>query len=88
MPSLPTAANTCRGGKQVTPHAHAWEEQAILFAACGMLAFGVLALGAVQEWAVCALECGAALLFALWAGHQLALERIRLSTNAGRKYSK
>jgi len=47
-----------------------------------MLAFGVLAFGAVQEWAICALECGAALLFALWAAHQIALGRIRLTTTA------
>jgi O-antigen ligase len=82
MLSSPAAPNTCQGRKQVEPHAHTWQEQAILFAACGLLAFGVLALGAVQEWAICALECGAALLLALWAGHQIALERVRLSTEA------
>jgi O-antigen ligase len=47
-----------------------------------MMAFGVLALGSVQEWAICALECEAALLYALWAGHQIALERIRLTNRA------
>ena len=41
-----------------------------------------MALGAVQEWAICALECGAALLFALWAGQQIALQRIRLTSYA------
>ncbi len=61
---------------------HAFCEQAILFAACGLLAFGVLAFGAVQEWAICILECGAGLLFALWAGYQIALERIRFSSHA------
>ena len=57
-------------------------EQVILYIACGMLAFAVLALGAVQEWAVCGLECGAALLFALWAAQQIALERISLTNRA------
>jgi O-antigen ligase len=47
-----------------------------------MLAFAVLALGAVQEWTICALECGAALLFALWAGQQIALKRISFTNRA------
>ncbi len=57
-------------------------EQVILFAACGMLTFSVMAFGAVQEWAICVLECGAALLFVLWAARQMALGRIRLTNTA------
>ncbi len=82
MSSPPMTANTSPLGRQVRPRASAWGEQWILYAACGMLAFGVLALGAVQEWAICALECEAALLFVLWAGRQIALARIRLTNSA------
>jgi O-antigen ligase len=57
-------------------------EQAILFLSCATLGFAVLAFGATQEWAVCALECGAAVLFALWAWYQLSLQRIRLTSPA------
>ena len=57
-------------------------EQSILFLACATLAFGVLAFGAVHEWTTCALECGSALLFGLWAGYQVVLQRIRLTSHA------
>ena len=66
----------------VNPQVHSMAEQAILFLACAVLGFGVLAFGAVQEWALCVLECGAALLFGLWAGYQIVLQRIRLTSNA------
>ena len=82
LPSSPVTGNTSPENQPVRPHAHAWSEPAILFAACGLLAFGVLAFGAVQEWAICVLECGAGLLFALWAAYQIALRRIRVSTVA------
>ena len=39
-------------------------------------------MGAVQEWAICVLECGAGLLLALWAAQQIALRRIQLINNA------
>lgn len=73
---------TNRATERVRPHDHTWMEQTALFTACAMLAFGVLALGSVQEWAICVLECGAALLFALWAGYQIALGRISLNNTA------
>jgi hypothetical protein len=82
VPSSSVAEDTSPRNTHVTPPTHPVSEQAILFAAFGLLAFGVLALGAVQEWAICVLECGAGLLFAMWAGYQIALERIRLSTYA------
>ena len=34
---------------------------------CGLLAFAVLAFGAVEEWSQAVLEVGAAVLFFLWA---------------------
>ncbi len=82
MPSSFVTAKANLGGKEVRQQARAASEQVILFAACVMLAFGVIAFGAVQEWAICVLECGAALLFALWAGYQMALGRIRLTNTA------
>lgn len=82
MPSSFVTAKANLGGKEIRQRAQAANEQVILFAACIMLAFGVIAFGAVQEWAICVLECGAALLFALWAAHQMALGRIRLTNTA------
>lgn len=66
----------------VSSPGHLIGEQTILFMACAVLAFGVLAFGAVQEWALCILECGAALLFVLWAGEQAILRRIRITSIA------
>jgi len=79
--SSPMAACSNPLRRQVRPQASAWGKQATLYIACGMLAFAVLALGAVQEWAICALECEAALLFALWAGEQIARESIRVTNS-------
>ena len=46
-----------------------WTFDWILIASlCLLLAFGPLAFGAVQEWAMCALEIGAAVCVILWAG--------------------
>jgi len=39
-------------------------------AICGLLAFAVLAFGAVEEWSQAVLEVGAAVLFSLWAVQQ------------------
>jgi O-antigen ligase len=47
-----------------------------------VLAFGVLTFGAVQEWAVCALECAAALLFVAWAVQKAALGSISVTNSA------
>src|SRR5208282_2972567 len=78
----PVALEASLENSQVDPRSHPAAEQTILFSACALLAFGVLALGAVQEWPLCVLECGAALLFGLWAGYQMILQRIRLTSNA------
>ncbi len=40
--------------------------------ACLLLGFGPLAFGAVQEWAIYALESGASLLIIVWAARELA----------------
>ncbi len=82
MPSSFVTAKANLGGTGVSQHVQSASEQVILFAACGMLAFAVMAFGAVQEWAICVLECGAALLFALWAAHQMTLGRIKLTNTA------
>ena len=78
----PVTANTSRENGHLNPQIDLMAEQAILFSACAMLVFGVLAFGAVQEWAVCVLECGAALLYGLWAGCQIFLQRIRLTSSS------
>ena len=70
MPKLsPVTVDASPENAHANPPFHRVAEQIILFSACAMLAFGVLAFGAVQEWALCVLECGAALLFGLWAGY-------------------
>ena len=53
----------------------------VIGALCLLLAFGPLAFGAVQEWAICTLEVGAALCVALWAVRELACGRLELYRN-------
>lgn len=48
---------------------------------CSLLMFGILALGAVEEWATFALEAGSVALLLLWAGKSLAAKRLTLSSN-------
>lgn len=46
---------------------------------CGLLAFAVLAFGAVQEWSTFIFEAGATVLFLAWAGKQIAYGQVKLS---------
>ena len=46
-----------------------------------LLAFGVLAIGAVDEWSIFAFESGAGALFLVWAGKQFFSGGVRLSKN-------
>jgi len=48
---------------------------------CVLLAFGPLAFGAVQDWAICTLEVGAAFCVILWAVRELARGRLELHRN-------
>ncbi len=43
--------------------------RALRLAICALAAFGVLAYGGVEDWARAVIECGAGLLFVLWAAH-------------------
>ena len=49
---------------------------------CGVLAFGPLAFGAVQDWAICTLELGASACVILWSARQLALGRFQIYGNS------
>jgi O-antigen ligase len=49
---------------------------------CLLLAFGPLAFGAVQEWAICTLEVGAAGCIVLWAVREMASGRPEVRTNS------
>jgi hypothetical protein len=49
---------------------------------CLLLAFGPLAFGAVQEWAICTLEVGAAVCVSLWAARALAYGSLDVRRNA------
>jgi O-antigen ligase len=53
----------------------------LVAALCLLLAFGPLAFGAVQEWAICTLEVGAAFCMALWAARELASGRLEVYRN-------
>jgi len=46
---------------------------------CGLLAFAVLAFGAVEEWSQAVLETGAAVLLAVWAVRQYRIKADQLS---------
>jgi O-antigen ligase len=45
---------------------------------CLLLAFGILAFGAVQGWAIFILEEGAALLLAIWAARAIAVRQVEI----------
>ena len=49
---------------------------------CLLLAFGPLAFGAVQPWAICVLEVGAALCLVLWCVRELVSGRLALHGGA------
>ncbi len=48
---------------------------------CMLLAFGPLAFGAVQEWAICTLEVGAAVCVVLWVMREVAWGRLEVYRN-------
>jgi hypothetical protein len=48
----------------------------LIVALCMLLGFGPLAFGAVQEWAICALEVGAAFCVIVWAAARLLSGRL------------
>src|SRR6267143_6356282 len=54
-------------------------DQVLVFGLCALLIFGVLAFGAVEEWSTFAFEAGAAALFLIWVGKQLAVRNVELS---------
>ena len=45
---------------------------------CGLLGFAILAFGAAEYWAMCAVQVGAAALFALWTAGQISRRRIEI----------
>lgn len=48
---------------------------------CALLAFGPLALGAVQPWSICVLEVATALLILIWGVRELANGAFHISPN-------
>ncbi len=53
----------------------------LVFGLCTLLIFAVLAFGAVDEWSTFVLEAGAAVLFLVWAGKQVASRQVKISRN-------
>jgi O-antigen ligase len=53
----------------------------LVFGLFFLLAFGVLAFGAVDEWSMFAFEAGAGALFLVWAGKQFVSGQLKLSKN-------
>jgi O-antigen ligase len=54
---------------------------ALVASLCLLLGFGPLAFGAVQEWAICTLEVGAAVCLIIWAAGRLLSGRLGFSRN-------
>jgi O-antigen ligase len=48
---------------------------------CLLLAFGILAFGAVQAWATFILEEGAALLLVIWAARAISVSQVEINTS-------
>ena len=53
----------------------------LVFGLFVLLAFGVLAFGAVDEWSTFAFEVGVAILFLVWAARQVISDQLKLSRN-------
>jgi O-antigen ligase len=53
----------------------------LAFGLFALLAFGVLAFGAVHEWSTFVFEAGSAILFLVWAATQFASGQIKISNN-------
>jgi len=53
----------------------------LVFGLFVLLAFGVLAFGAVHEWSTFLFEAGSVILFLVWAGMQFASGQVKLSNN-------
>jgi len=53
----------------------------LVFGLFVLLAFGILAFGAVHEWSTFLFEAGSAVLFLIWAGMQFASGQVKLSNN-------
>ena len=53
----------------------------LVLALCALLAFAILAFGAVEEWSTFAFEAGATVLFLAWAGKQVVSRQVKLSKN-------
>jgi O-antigen ligase len=56
-------------------------DTALMFCICLLLAFGPLAFGAVQPWAVYVLQSGASILVILWAARELANGQFEIAPN-------
>src|SRR5215469_11529981 len=56
-------------------------DRVLVFGLCVLLMFGVLAFGAVEEWAMFLFEVGATVLFLVWAAKQLLSRQVKLSPN-------
>ena len=64
-----------------TTHVHGPLQKALVIGLGVLLAFGVLAFGAVDAWSTFTFEAGAAVLFLLWVAEQVASGKVTLSKN-------
>lgn len=68
--------------KECSSERSAGRQTVIVLGAFALLIFSVLSFGAVQEWATCVVNCGAAVLFLSWAELQLRNGQIELTNPA------
>src|SRR5712692_12016406 len=57
------------------------QQWVLVLGLCALLIVAVLAFGTVEEWPIFAFEAGAAALFLVWIGRQLASRQVKLSKN-------
>ena len=68
-------------GERAQDHAPSILQSVLVLGLFVLLAFAVLAFGAVYEWSTFALEAGAGALFLVWAGKQFVSRQLKLSKN-------
>ena len=74
----PTTSLELGGRRSRDPGVFGW---ALVVGLCALLIFGILAFGAVDEWATFAFEAGAAVLFLVWATKQVLSGQLQLWKN-------
>jgi len=81
LPAAPTAESPAPPASRASGRISNVSHSLLVSALCGLLLFGPLTMGSVEEWSVALLEGGAAILLLLWVLWQAASSDIKVEWN-------